>query len=64
MADEKRLEEYEGFARDVRAELAETNARMDALRAEGKTKTATYRQLFANRVTLKEIDARLAERGL
>lgn len=64
MGDERRLEEFEGFARDVRAELAETNARMDALRAENKIKTATYRQLFANRVTLKEIDARLAERGL
>lgn len=64
MGDERRLEEFEGFARDVRAELAETNARMDALRAEGKIKTATYRQLFANRVTLQEIDARLSERGL
>ena len=32
--------------------------------ATGKVKTATYRQLFAARVTLKEIDARLRERGL
>lgn len=64
MTDERRLEEFEGFARDVRAELAETSARMDALRAENKIKAATYRQLFANRITLKEIDARLAERGL
>lgn len=64
MTDERRLEEFEGFARDVRAELAETCARMDALRAENKVKTATYRQLFASRITLKEIDARLSERGL
>lgn len=64
MDDVRRLEEFEGFARDVRSELADTCERMEALRVEGKIKTATYRQLFANRVTLREIDARLSERGL
>ena len=37
---------------------------MDDLRAQNKVKTATYRQLFATRLTLKEIDRRLVERGL
>ena len=59
-----RLEAYDAFAADVRGELEATKARMDELSAAGKVKTATYRQLFAARVTLKEIDARLRERGL
>lgn len=59
-----RLAAYEEFSRGVRDELASTVARMDELAAAGKVKTATYRQLFAARVTLREIDARLRERGL
>ena len=60
----ERLAAFEQFASDVRAELASTTARMDELRARGKVKSATYRQLFAIRATLKDIDRRLAERGL
>lgn len=62
--DDARLAAYDEFAAGVRAELAATIARMDELAAAGKVKTATYRQLFAARITLKEIDARLRERGL
>ena len=62
--DAARLAAYDEFAAAGRDELAATRARMDELAAAGKMKTATYRQLFAARVTLKEIDARLRERGL
>lgn len=61
---EERLAAFEDFAVGVRAELESTKARMDELAAQGKARTATYRQLFAARVTLREIDARLRERGL
>ena len=64
VTDTERLAAFDGFAAEVRAELADVAARMDALRAENKVKTATYRQLFAERITLKDIDRRLAERGL
>lgn len=64
MNGEEKLAAYEAFAQEVRAELAGVTQRMEELRAAGKVKTATYRQLFANRITLKEIDARLAEKGL
>ena len=64
MGDEERLAAYDAFAADVRSELAATIERMSALAAEGKVKTTTYRQLFAARVTLREIDARLAAHGL
>ena len=62
--DAARLAAYDEFAAAVRDELAATRARMDELAAAGKVKTATYRQPFAARVTLKEIDARLREGGL
>ena len=64
MDDAERLRLYEAFAAQTRAELADVTQRMDALRAENKVKTATYRQLFATRITLKDIDRRLAEHGL
>ncbi|MBM6774840.1 hypothetical protein [Olsenella profusa] len=62
--DAARLVAYDAFAADVRAELADTCARMERLAAEGRVRTATYRQLFAARVTLREIVRRLAEHGL
>ncbi|MBM6778816.1 hypothetical protein H6A16_04810 [Collinsella tanakaei] len=64
MNDEERLAAYEQFAADVRREYADVEARMDELKAQGKVKTATYRQLFATRITLKDIDRRLRARNL
>ena len=64
MTNEERLAAYDAFAADVRAELAELVDRMDDLRAKDKVKSATYRQLFATRITLKDIGRRLSERGL
>lgn len=64
MDDSERLAAYDAFARGIRAELAEVGARMDVLRTENKVKTATYRQLFATRMNLKDIDRRLVECGL
>lgn len=60
----ERLDAYDAFAAEVRAELADVSARMEMLRSENKVKTATYRQLFATRITLKDIDRRLVARGL
>lgn len=60
----ERLDAYDAFAAEVRAELADVSARMEVLRSENKVKTATYRQLFATRITLKDIDRRLVARGL
>lgn len=64
MTDQERLAAYEAFAAEVREELSSTVARMEDLQAQNKVKTATYRQLFAARVTLKEIDHRLVSHGL
>ena len=60
----ERLERYDAFAREVRDELFATCARMEDLAGQNKVKTATYRQLFAARITLKDICRRLDEHGL
>jgi hypothetical protein len=62
--DLARLERYESFRRDVVTELAGTEGQLRDLKAAGKTKTATYQQLFANRLTLKGILERLADHGI
>lgn len=64
MNEEERLAAYEQFAADARREYADVEAQMDELKAQGKVKTATYRQLFATRITLKDIDRRLRARNL
>lgn len=61
---EERLSAFELFAADVRRDLSETSRCMEDLRLENRVKSATYKQLFAVRSTLKEIDRRLSEHGL
>lgn len=63
-ADAERLAAYDAFAARVRAENEQVQRQMEDLRAANKVKTATYRQLFATRITLKEIVSRLEEHGL
>ncbi len=63
-ADQRRLERYDLFADKVRSELSLTEVQLAELKAEGKTRTATYQQLFANRMTLQQIVDRLQEAGL
>lgn len=62
--DSERLRAFDAFAEDARREYAEIEAKMDELKAAGKVKSATYRQLFATRLTLKDINRRLREHGL
>ena len=59
-----RLERYETFRCDVVAELASTEGQLRDLKTAGKTRTATYQQLFANRLTLRGILERLADHGV
>ena len=63
-SDQRRLERYDLFAKTVREDHAKIVAQMQDLRSQGKTKTATYRQLFANLLMLKEILSRLEDAGL
>lgn len=55
MNDQEQLTAYRAMQAAVEAEYARTADKMAALKAQGKEKTATYRQLFARKLTLSEL---------
>lgn len=50
MEKEKRLESFEKMLEKIQESYADTDARMKRLKAEGKEKSATYRQLMGNKL--------------
>ena len=52
---EKRLAAFEKMLRSVREQYDSADERMKQLKAEGKEKTATYRQLMGNKMQLQNI---------
>ena len=52
---EERLTAFEAVLNAVEAQYADTAAQMEKLKAAGRVKSATYRQLFARRMTLREM---------
>lgn len=52
---EKRLAAFEKMLRSVREQYDSADERMKKLKAEGKEKTATYRQLMGNKMQLQNI---------
>ena len=46
----EREEKFEKMLSDVRQNYADTVERMEALKAEGKTKSATFRQLMGDKL--------------
>ena len=48
--DEKRYEAFENMLKAILAQYDATIKKMEELKAEGKEKTVTYRQLFANKL--------------
>ena len=51
--DEKRLEAFEDLLKAILSQYDSTVEKMAKLKAEGKEKTVTYRQLFANKLQLQ-----------
>lgn len=64
MEESERLARFETALADWVAEWESVNATLDSLRAQGKTRTATYQQLTARKLTLKSVLAPFEERGL
>lgn len=50
MTDENRLEQFEAMLAAVRKNYGDAARKMEKLKAEGKTKSATYRQLMGNKL--------------
>lgn len=59
-----RLGAHEDVLAFLRAEHDDAAARIARLRDEGSVRSATYRQLVANRITLKGILDRFTDAGL
>ena len=51
--NEKRLEAFENMLKAILSPYDSTVEKMAKLKAEGKEKTVTYRQLFANKLQLQ-----------
>ena len=50
MENEKRLEAFERMLAEVQENFEKTEAKMKVLKAQGREKTATYRQLMGNKL--------------
>ena len=53
MMDEQRLKAFEDMLAAILKQYDDTMEKMAKLKAEGKEKTVTYRQLFANKLQLQ-----------
>ena len=60
----ERLAAFETMLAEVEAQYRETEARMADLRARGRERSATYRQLLGNKLTLRPLLPLYAAHGL
>ena len=60
----EREEKFEKMLQAVLKEYDLTLSKMDKLKAEGKTKTVTYRQLMSKKLTLQNIISKYEIYGL
>ena len=51
----ERLAEFEKMLSDIMAQASHETAQMEKLKADGKEKSATYRQFFGNRLLYKHM---------
>ena len=64
MEEKERLAQFEAMLRFVEEESLREKAQMDALKAAGKEKTATYRQYLANRLLYRQMRSLYRRYGL
>lgn len=60
----ERLDAFERMLADIREQAAFEGEQIDALGAQGKEKTATYKQYVGNRLILKAMLEKYREYGL
>ena len=60
----EREERFERMLSGIQADYAETVRKMDALRAENKVKTVTFRQLMGNKLLYQTMRGMDREYGL
>ncbi|HIT06143.1 MAG TPA: hypothetical protein IAB53_05810 [Candidatus Scybalocola faecipullorum] len=55
MGEKERLEAFEKMLGAVQRQFEETSEKMERLKAQDKTKSATYRQLMGNRLIYRNM---------
>ena len=64
MTQTERLAAFEAMLQSVQEQSRQVEAQMRALKAEGKERSATYRQLMGNRLQLTQLLAMYKAYGL
>lgn len=64
MTEQERLDAFERMLDDVRRQYTELTARLEQLKAEGKTKSATFRQYLGNKMTCQYVLSLYRDYGL
>lgn len=64
MTAQERLDAFERMLDDVQRQYAELTARLEQLKAEGKTKSATFRQYLGNKMTCQYVLSLYRDYGL
>lgn len=64
MSDQERLNAFEKMLTDVQANYLELISRLDRLKAEGREKSATFRQYLGNKMTCQYMLTMYKEYGL
>lgn len=64
MAEQERLAAFERMLADARQNYDELTARLERLKAQGKTKTATFRQYLGNKMTYQYLLSLYGDYGL
>lgn len=62
--DRDRLRAFENMLEEIRVQADAQQKEMNRLRAEGKEKTATYRQYFGNRLLYRMMLEKYRQYGL
>ncbi len=64
MTDQERLAAFERMLADTKLNYDELTARLERLKAEGKTKSATFRQYLGNKMTYQYLLSLYGDYGL
>ncbi len=64
MTDQERLAAFERMLADAQRNYDELTARLERLKAEGKTRSATFRQYLGNKMTYQYLLSLYGDYGL
>lgn len=64
MNDTERLQQFEQIIKELEEEYSLVDAQIEDYKAKGKTKTATFKQLLARKMTLKQFLGIFEQHGL